>query len=720
LTYDKAPQKLKRKKKELLMAITKDKNDKKTSASSAKNRPAKKLIENKKIRSMEEVHMDPNGTYLTTDQGVKISDTDNSLKAGPRGPTLMEDHHFREKLMRFDHERMPERVVHARGAAAHGHFELYEDMRKYTKAGFLNDTSRKTPVFVRFSTVVGSRGSADTTRDVRGFAVKFYTDEGNYDLVGNNIPVFFIQDGIKFPDLVHAVKPEPHHEMPQASSAHDTFWDFAGLTPETTHMLMWLLSDRAIPRSYSTMQGFGVHTFRLVNEQGKSSFVKFHWIPKSGVFSLVWDEAQKLMGKDADFHRRGLWEMIEEGNYPEWELGLQIFSEKDAEKFDFDILDSTKVIPEEIIPVKIVGKLTLNRNPENFFAETEQVAFHTGNLVPGIDVTNDPLLQARLFSYLDTQINRFGTPNYTEIPINRPLSPVTNHQQDGIMRTTIFKGRANYFPNSLGENFPTPVTEKKGGYGHFPEEVSGVKIRQRSETFADHFSQAAIFYQSLSKAEKEHLISAGTFELGKVATLHVRERIIQNFLNVDVDMAMAIASKVGVKLARPKKEAVKVKQSKKLSQESFPGSDLKGRNIAVLVAEGFNYKEFKQLESMLKPLGAKATLVSTIVGDLKSDSDVVSVGKTFLTSSSIMYDAVYVPGGKKSVAALSKDADVIQFLNESFKHYKSIACSEEAKVLLQACAFEEKDIMVGNKLKEFVASLPLHRDWSRNVGFVPA
>lgn len=580
-------------------------------------------------------------------------------------------------------------------------------------------------MFVRFSTVVGSRGSADTARDVRGFAVKFYTEEGNFDLVGNNIPVFFIQDGIKFPDLVHAVKPEPHHEIPQASSAHDTFWDFVSLTPESSHMLMWLLSDRAIPRSYSTMQGFGVHTFRLINEQGKMNFVKFHWIPVSGVHSLVWDEAQKLMGKDADFHRRGLWEMIEEGNYPEWELGMQVFSEKDAEKFDFDILDPTKAVPEEIIPVTRVGKLTLDRNPENFFAETEQVAFHLGNLVPGIDVTNDPLLQARLFSYLDTQLNRFGSTNFNELPINRPLTKVTNNQQDGFMRTTINKGRVNYFPNSLGENSPAPVPEKKGGYVHFAEEVSGVKTKDRSETFNDHYSQATLFYQSLSPVEKEHLIEAGTFELGKVATLEIRKRVIENFLKVDPDMALAIAAKVGVKALKAKGKAAKNKTSPALSQMSFPGNDLKGRNIAVLVDDGFNFKDFKALESEIKPMGAKATLVSTKVGDIKSsEGTTVSVGKSFLTSGSVMFDAVYVPGGKKSINALALDAGAVLFVNEAYKHLKSIGCNLEAKAFLDKPSInikgDQPGIFIDSKIKGFVAGLELHRNWDRVISFVPA
>ncbi|HXH29369.1 MAG TPA: catalase [Bacteriovoracaceae bacterium] len=704
---------------------TKDKNDKKTSPSTAKNRPAAKILENKKIQDMQQNVVDPSGKDLTTDHGLKISDTDNSLKAGPRGPSLLEDFHLREKIMRFDHERIPERVVHARGAAAHGTFQAYQSQKKWTKAGFLQDPSQTTPVFVRFSTVAGSRGSADTARDVRGFAVKFYTEEGNFDLVGNNIPVFFIQDGIKFPDLIHAVKPEPHNEIPQAASAHDTFWDFASLTPETTHMLMWQLSDRAIPRSYSTMQGFGVHTFRLISEDGKMNFVKFHWIPVSGVHSLVWDEAVKIMGKDPDFHRRGLWEMIEEGNFPEWELGLQVFSEKDAEKFDFDILDPTKLVPEEIVPVKKVGKMTLNRNPENYFAETEQVAFHLGNLVPGIDVTNDPLLQARLFSYLDTQLNRFGTTNYNELPINRSLAKVSNNQQDGFMRSTINKGRVNYFPNSLAGNAPTPVPEKEGGFVNYPEQVQGTKIRQRSESFSDHYSQATLFYQSLNATEKKHLIQAGTFELSKVATLEVRERVIENFMKVDPDLALAIAAKVGVKTVKTKSAPVKKKLSPRLSQDSFPGEGLKGRNVAVMVEEGFTYKEFKDLEGMIKPLGAKATLVSSKIGDLKaSDGSVASVGKSFLSSGSVMFDAIYIPGGKKSVDALMRDEDAVLFLNEAYKHFKSIGCSEDARPLLSKTTVDLKrkgqGIFVESKLKGFVASLPLHRNWDREVSFTPA
>src|ERR1700712_3828749 len=442
--------------------------------------------------------------FMTTDQGLKINDDQNSLKAGERGATLLEDFILREKITHFDHERIPERIVHARGTAAHGYFQVYKPMGKYTKAQFLNDPKIKTPVFVRFSTVAGSRGSTDLARDVRGFAVKFYTQEGNFDLVGNNIPVFFIQDAIKFPDLIHAVKPEPDNEIPQAASAHDTFWDFISLTPESAHMVMWVMSDRALPRSYRMMEGFGVHTFRLINDAGKSSFVKFHWKPLLGVHSVAWDEAQIISGKDPDFHRRDLWEAIESGAFPEWELGVQIVPQKDEHKFEFDLLDPTKIIPEEMVPVQRIGKLTLNRNPDNFFAETEQVAFHVGNIVPGIDFTNDPLLQGRLFSYTDTQLIRLGGPNFHEIPINRPVVPIHNNQRDGHMRQTINKGKTSYNPNSLGGGCPFQAGKMQGGFTSLAEKIDANKIRERSESFFDHFTQARMFFNSQSVPEKQH------------------------------------------------------------------------------------------------------------------------------------------------------------------------------------------------------------------------
>src|SRR6478672_10568251 len=438
--------------------------------------------------------------YLTTNHGLRVNDDQNTLKAGERGPSLLEDFHLREKITHFDHERIPERVVHARGAAAHGFFQVYEPMASLTKATFLQDPDHKTPVFVRFSTVVGSRGSSDLARDVRGFAVKFYTEEGNFDLVGNNIPVFFIQDGVKFPDLVHAIKPEPHREIPQAASAHDTFWDFISLMPESLHMVMWVMSDRAIPRSYRMMEGFGVHTFRFVNEKGKSRFVKFHWKPVLGVHSVVWDEAQKISGLDPDFHRRDLWEAIENGDFPEWEFGVQIVEEKDEQKFDFDLLDATKLIPEELVPVRRIGKLTLNRNPENFFAETEQVAFHPGHVVSGIDFSNDPLLQGRLFSYTDTQLIRLGSSNFHEIPINRPIAPVHNNQRDGHMRQTINRGTVANQPNSIAQGSPHQAKASEGGFVSFNERIDARKVRARSASFHDHFSQATLFYNSQSEA----------------------------------------------------------------------------------------------------------------------------------------------------------------------------------------------------------------------------
>ncbi|WP_070342023.1 catalase, partial [Pseudomonas aeruginosa] len=481
---------------------------------------------NAKLEQLEAYREDATGEALSTNTGTRIADNQNTLKAGERGPSLLEDFIMREKITHFDHERIPERVVHARGSAAHGYFEAYEDLSDLTKAGFLAEAGKRTPVFVRFSTVQGPRGSADTVRDVRGFAVKFYTDEGNFDLVGNNMPVFFIQDAIKFPDFVHAVKPEPHNEIPTGASAHDTFWDFVSLTPESAHMVMWLMSDRAIPIAYRNMQGFGVHTFRLVNAAGESVLVKFHWRPKSGTCSLVWDEAQKLAGKDPDFNRRTLWEDIEKGDYPEWELGLQVIPENQQDSFDFDLLDPTKLVPEELVPVRVVGRMVLNRNPDNFFAETEQVAFHVGHVVPGIDFTNDPLLQGRLFSYTDTQLLRLSGPNFNEIPINRPLCPFHNNQRDAPHRQTINRGRASYEPNSIDGGWPkeTPPAARNGGFSTYHEPVSGSKLRKRADSFADHFSQAALFWHSMSEAEQAHIVAAYSFELSKVERQSIRER----------------------------------------------------------------------------------------------------------------------------------------------------------------------------------------------------
>ncbi|ATB50276.1 catalase [Corallococcus macrosporus] len=663
---------------------------------SAKSRPT-----TLKSESLEPHRMHAEGKVLTTDQGIPISDTDNSLKAGVRGPTLLEDFHFREKLMRFDHERIPERVVHARGAGAHGYFQVYKSLEKYTQARFLTDPSLRTPVFVRFSTVGGSRGSADTVRDVRGFATKFYTEEGNFDLVGNNIPVFFIQDGIKFPDFVHAVKPEPHNEIPQASSAHDSLWDFVSLVPETTHMVMWLMSDRAIPRSFRMMEGFGVHTFRLVNAAGKATLVKFHWKPLLGNHALAWDEAQKLSGKDPDFHRRDLWESIEKGDFPEYELGLQLIPEGDELKYGFDLLDATKLLPEELVPVQRVGKLTLNRNPDNFFAETEQVAFCVANVVPGIDFTNDPLMQARLFSYLDTQLTRLGGPNFAELPINKPVCPVTNHQQDGFGRQAIPTSRANYHPNTLGGGCPV-LANPASAFRHFQERVEGHKIRARSGSFSDHFSQATLFYRSLSKPEQEHLVAALEFEIGKVERVEIRERVVNQILvNVDPELAVRVARAVGVtppKVSKPpkppkaagKKGAPSVEASPALSMENSPHDSIRTRKIAALVSDGFAGKELEGVRKALQERGATLELVGPTLSPVTSQEGREERPlRTFSTASSVMYDAVYVPGGAKSVAALRRVPLAVDFVREAYVHCKALALSADAAGLLDSAGVSD-------------------------------
>ncbi len=520
----------------------------------------KKKEQTAKTESIKPFEMDGEGKPLTTRQGVKVNDTNNSLKAGSRGSTLLEDFILREKITSFDHERIPERIVHARGSGAHGYFELYEDISEYSKAGIFTDMDRKTPVFVRFSTVAGFKGSTDLARDVRGFAVKFYTEEGTWDLVGNNMPIFFIQDAMKFPDLIHAVKPEPNREIPQAASAHDTFYDFVSLSPETLHNQIWLMSDRAIPRSFRMMEGFGIHSYRLVNDKGEAHFVKFHWKPVLGVHSVTWDEAVKISGADSDFHRRDLWDAIEAGQFPEWELGLQIIPEADEHKFDFDLLDATKLVPEEMVPVKIVGKMTLNRNPENFFAETEQVAFLPGNVVPGIDFTNDPLLQGRLFSYRDTQLSRLGSPNFHQIPINRPLADSQHNQRDGHMQMNVPKGQTAYFPNTLGGGCPHLSKISEGAFSSYEEKIDAKKIRNRSESFTDYFSQPALFYRSLADWEKDHVAGAYSFELGKCTHEHIQKRMLWMIAQIDEDLAEKVASNLGLEvpddIERPINQAI--------------------------------------------------------------------------------------------------------------------------------------------------------------------
>lgn len=652
------------------------------------------IDERSKDQQLDTFREDSSGEYLTTNQGVRINHTDDSLKAGSRGPTLMEDFHFREKMTHFDHERIPERIVHARGSGAHGYFEAYGNTGDITRAAFLQNAGDRTPVFVRFSTVVGSRGSGDTVRDARGFATKFYTQEGVFDLVGNNIPVFFIQDGIKFPDLVHSIKPEPHHEMPQASAAHDTFWDFISLMPESMHMIMWVLSDRAIPRSFRMMEGFGVHTFRFVNAEGKARFVKFHWKPLLGTHGLVWDEAQKLAGKDPDWLRRDLWEAIEAGQFPEYELGVQVVEEEDEFAFDFDLLDASKIIPEELVPVRALGKMVLNRNPDNFFAETEQVAFHPGHVVPGIDFTNDPLLQARLFSYTDTQLIRLGGPNFAELPINRSVAPVHNNQRDGYGRQTINRGRTSYFPNSLGAGCPMTAPENMGGYVHYQEKVDGHKVRERSESFKDHYTQATLFWNSMSEPEKQHIISALHFELGKVETKAIRQRMVDHLMNIDERLARETAKGIGIagpsdvaktlgEKRAPQQGKRHVSESPTLSMENTRKDSIHSRRIAILAADGVDSTSLMAVKAGLEAAGAQATIISKFQGALSSTGGQdVEVEKSFVTTGSIMYDALFIPGGAESIATLEKQGDAIQFVNETFKHCKAIGAVGDGVNLL--------------------------------------
>jgi catalase len=627
-----------------------------------------------KQESYEPVRDRPEDAPLTTNSGTPVSDTDNSLSAGERGPTLMEDFHFREKLTHFDHERIPERVVHARGAGAYGRFRPYESLAEFTRADFLQDPDRETPVFVRFSTVAGSRGSADTVRDVRGFATKFYTREGNYDLVGNNFPVFFIQDAIKFPDFVHAVKPEPHNEIPQAQSAHDTFWDFVSLQPEATHMVMWLMSDRALPRSYRMMQGFGVHTFRFVNAAGRGTFVKFHWKPLLGVHSLVWDECQKIAGKDPDYNRRDLWDAIERGDFPEWELGVQLVPEEDEFAFDFDLLDPTKIIPEEVVPVRPIGRMVLDRNPENFFAETEQIAFHTAHVVPGIDFTNDPLLQGRNFSYLDTQLIRLGGPNFEQLPVNRPLAPVRNNQRDGYGQHRIHPARSSYAPNSVSGGCPVVASPEAGAYVHYAERVDGAKIRRRSASFSDHYSQATLFWNSMVGWEKEHIVAAFRFELGKVGDRAIREREVEVLNHVDHDLARQVAEGIGV--APPEKPAGENhgRRSPALSQANTVNDTIATRQVAILVADGVTEEHVVALRTALTGAGAVAELLAPRDGSVRAASGTeLPVDRALSTMSSVLYDAVCVPGGLESVAALERDGLARHYVAEAFKHGKAVA-----------------------------------------------
>jgi catalase len=686
--------------------------------------------------SLEAVRSSAAAQGLTTNQGVAIGDNQNSLKAGLRGPTLLEDFILREKITHFDHERIPERIVHARGSAAHGFFEAYAPMTAVTRAAPFEAAGKITPVFARFSTVAGERGSTDTARDIRGFAVKFYTDEGNWDLVGNNIPVFFVQDAMKFPDLVHAVKPEPHHGMPQAASAHDTFWDFVSLMPESTHTLMWVMSDRGIPRSFRMMQGFGVHTYRLVNAKGESQFVKFHWKPLLGTHSLVWDEAVKISGADPDFHRRDLWEAIESGEYPQWELGLQIFAEAQAEAFSFDVLDATKLIPEELVPVTPVGRMVLNRNPDNFFAETEQVAFCTAHVVPGIDFSNDPLLAGRIHSYVDTQITRLGGVNFHEIPINAPLAPVHNNQRDGLHRQAIPRGRVAYEPNSLGGG--CPFQAGGAGFVSFPQAAEGDKLRGKPEKFADHYTQATLFYESQTAVEKAHIAGGFRFELSKLTVPAIRERMVSSLVNVSAELAATVAAGLGIAVppAMPKALAQaskpEVTVSAPLSLKALPGDGgIRTRSVAILVADGVDRLSVDAACVALRAAGATVHLVAPRLGPVKAThGEPFEASRTLENAPAVLFDGLVLPEGAAAVKRLGGLVEVMDFISNQYRHGKTILAIGSSQALLERAGVAAKlangepdpGIVLGGGAKaeralaDFVTALGKHRHPEREAG----
>ncbi|MFZ4263316.1 catalase [Sphingobacterium sp. HJSM2_6] len=680
--------------------------------------------------------IDNTNKLLTSNDGVPIHDNNNTLKAGSRGPSLMQDHLFLDKLMHFDRERIPERVVHARGSAAHGYFEATADVSAYTKADFLKK-GKTTPLFLRFSTVAGFKGSTDLARDVRGFSIKFYTQEGNYDFVGNNIPVFFIQDAMNFPDLVHAVKPEPNNEMPQAASAHDTFWDFISLMPEAAHMSMWVMSDRAIPRSLRMLEGFGVHTFKFVNEQGKGTFVKFHWKPKLGAHAVAWNEAQKISGFDADFHRRDLWEAIENGDFPQWDLAVQLIPEEDELKYSFDILDPTKIIPEELVPLQIIGTMTLNKNPENFFAETEQAAFDPGRLVPGIDFSDDPLLQGRVFSYLDTQNYRLGGPNFHELPINRPINGKHNNQKDGFAKSDIPTGNVSYFPNSIASGCPyhAMLNGEKGFESH-EQPIKEKKVRRRSDSFADHFTQARLFFKSQTAAEQNHIINAFSFELSKIKSEQIRLRELAILNQIDVKLAEQVGKNLGLvppkeldeltlTFARqnhpnypikPKKPEVEKSEALSMVVKAGEGT-IATRKVAFLIDEGVSLASMKKLEDALKAEGATAVYIASHVGTVNSkEGQTIAVQHSYLTDVSVCFDAFYTPDGD-SVQELENNPDYLQFVNEGFRHCKALAFAKGAEKLMNK-SFITKDeavIVEGQDrwVEEFIKAMKQHRLWTR-------
>jgi catalase len=659
---------------------------------------------------------------LTTAQGGPVSDDQNSLKVGPRGPTLMEDIHFREKIFHFDHERIPERVVHARGYGAHGFFENYKPLSKYTRADLFQRAGERTPAFVRFSTVAGSKGSFDLARDVRGFAVKLYTQEGNWDIVGNNIPVFFIQDAIKFPDIIHAVKEEPDRAFPQAQSAHDNFWDFISLTPESMHMIMWVMSDRALPRSFRFMEGFGVHTFRLVNAKNESTFVKFHWKPKLGLQSVLWNEAVKINGADPDFHRRDLWTAIQTGNFPEWELQFQLFDQAFADSFEFDVLDPTKLIPEEMLPPIPVGRLVLDRMPDNFFAETEQVAFMTQNVPPGVDFSNDPLLQGRNFSYLDTQLKRLGSPNFTHIPINAPKCPFHHFQQDGHMAMRNPVGHVNYQPNSFGEG---PRESPDRGFPSFADVEQGAKRRLRAESFADHYSQARQFFISQTRGEQHHIAAALTFELSKVKTPVIRERMVSHLLNIDETLASKVGEALGLKaMPKPADAAMPTRQDLKaapsLSIVEKGPQRFEGRKLGILVTDGTDAAILKALKAALAKEGATFEIIAPKVGGAKaSDGSWIEADQMIDGGPSVLYDAVALLPAKAAMADLVQESTARDFVADAFAHCKFIGYVEAVTPLFEkagiADSLDDGCILLGSAkdVAGFIGELGKLRLWGR-------
>ncbi|HEV6966920.1 catalase [Roseateles sp.] len=694
---------------------------------------------NATIAPLDRVRVDSSGQPLTTNQGVRIADNQNSLKAGTRGPVLLEDFVLRDKITHFDHERIPERIVHARGSAAHGYFESYEALDELTMAAPFKAAGKRTPVFVRFSTVAGERGSKDTARDVRGFAVKFYTDEGNWDLVGNNIPVFFIQDAMKFPDLVHAVKPEPHHQMPQAASAHDTFWDFVSLMPESTHMLMWVMSDRAIPRSYATMQGFGVHSYRMVNAQGESVFVKFHWNPKFGTHSLTWDEAVKISGADPDYHRRDLWERIESGAFPEYELGVQVFTEEEAARFSFDILDATKIVPEELVPVRPIGRMVLDRNPDNFFAETEQVAFCTANIIPGLDFSNDPLLAGRIHSYVDTQISRLGGPNFHEIPINSPIAPVHNNQRDGMHRQAIHRGRVAYEPNSLAGGCPFQAGAAEQGFSSVAARLRAredqAKVRAKPELFAEHYNQARLFYESQTPAEQAHIAAAFRFELSKVTVPAVRERMVASLRNASQELATRVAAGLNMPLPEPMPLAIarvpkpEVKRSLALSLMARPGDgSVAGRKVVLLAADGVLGEPLMAVHQALFEQGAVPRIAAPRIGPVQTADGVdLQADVSLENEPGFLFDALVLPDGEAGVDMLGRNGHSFEFVRDQYRHCKPILALGAGEGLLRAAGVSaslpsgaadpgiviDKDADSG--VEAFISALARHRHFERET-----